>query len=67
MVEKWKRKRIKRMWASGREAELDWMLQVRNKLMRVAGDATWDHSMVLAYALTRGHISVHGNSVVSVC
>lgn len=35
--------------------------------MRAAGDATWDHSVVLACAPTRGHISSHGNAVAGVC
>ena len=31
---------------------------IRNRLMRVAGDATWDPGEVLAYDATRGHIGV---------
>jgi hypothetical protein len=38
-----------------------------NSLMWVAGDATWDHSGVLACSATKGHVWVHGPAAAWVC
>lgn len=59
MVEKWKRKIQNDVGTMNKERTGDPRV-IRNSLIFVDSDATWDHKRALACATTRDHVWIHG-------